>query len=346
MTATLLLGEYVNLTGELGVRSNGTRSAEYLTAYDVLTLDAAEKNTDVVASLAVVHGLAEHLDAGSGRLLGLLDADNLNGGVELELATLYTAGSNGTTTGDGHNVLDGHRERLLVVANRGRNVGIDLMHELTNGPVVLLIALECLESRTLNDGKIIAGEVVLVEELTGLHLDELDELLVVNHVALVEEDDDVRNAYLTCEQDVLTSLSHGAVGSSDNQNSTVHLSSTGNHVLDVVSVTRAVYVSIVTLGGLILYVSNGDRNTTLTLLGSLVDVLKCGEVCLAALGLRKNLGDCGSQGSLAVVDVTNRTDVYMRLTTLKLLFGHCRPPLATNYGHLKPLYVQRRRSAA
>ena len=122
---------------------------------------------------------------------------------------------------------------------------------------------------------------------------------------------------------MLTGLSHRAVGSSDNQNSTVHLSSTGNHVLDVVSMARAVDVSVVTSSGLVLDVGDGDGNTTLALLGSLVDVLEGGEVGLAALGLRENLGDSGSQRGLAVVNVTDGTNVHVGLGTNKLFLGHC-----------------------
>ena len=42
----------------------------------------------------------------------------------------------------------------------------------------------------------------------------------------------------------------------------------------------------------------------------------------SALGLGENLGDGGGQRGLAVVDVTNGADVNMRLSALKLLFGH------------------------
>ena len=66
-------------------------------------------------------------------------------------------------------------------------------------------------------------------------------------------------------------LSHGAVGGSDNQDGAVHLSSAGDHVLDIVGVARAVNVSIVTRLGLILDVSGVDGDTTLALLGSLID---------------------------------------------------------------------------
>ena len=70
---------------------------------------------------------------------------------------------------------------------------------------------------------------------------------------------------------MLFSLSHRAVGSSDNKDSTVHLSSTGDHVLDIVSMAGAVNVSIMTLFGLVLNVSGVDRYTTLSLFGSLID---------------------------------------------------------------------------
>ncbi len=121
---------------------------------------------------------------------------------------------------------------------------------------------------------------------------------------------------------MLAGLSHGAVGSGDNEDSAVHLGSTGDHVLDVVGVAGAVNVSIVTSLGLVLDVGDGDGDAALALLGSLVDVLECGEVSLATVGLGENLGDGCRQGGLAVVDVTDRTDVHMRLSALELLLGH------------------------
>ena len=70
---------------------------------------------------------------------------------------------------------------------------------------------------------------------------------------------------------MFTSLSHNTVGSSDDQDSTVHLSSAGDHVLDIVSMARAVNVSIVTLFGLILNVSGVDGDTTFLFFRSLID---------------------------------------------------------------------------
>ena len=124
-----------------------------------------------------------------------------------------------------------------------------------------------------------------------------------------------------CIRDRLTGLGHGTIGSSDNQDSAVHLSSTGDHVLNVVSMARAVNVSVVTSVGLILNVSGVDRDTTSALLGSLIDVGIIHEVCVALQC--QILGDSGGQSGLAVVNVTDGADVNMLLRTVKFcLFSH------------------------
>ena len=84
---------------------------------------------------------------------------------------------------------------------------------------------------------------------------------------------------------------------------------------------RAVNVSVVTLVGLVLNVSGVDRDTTSTLLGSLIDVGVIHEVCVTLQG--QNLGDGGSQSGLAMVNVADGADVNMRLRTVKFcLFSH------------------------
>ena len=76
-------------------------------------------------------------------------------------------------------------------------------------------------------------------------------------------------------------LSHRAVSSGNNQDSAVHLSSTGDHVLDIVSMAGAVNVSVVTVISLILNVSGVDGDTTLSLFGSLIDLIISYELSLA-----------------------------------------------------------------
>ena len=190
-------------------------------------------------------------------LLVVADTDDLELVADAQLAALDAAGGDGAAAGDGHGVLDGHQEGLLVVASGRRDVVIDGVHELADGLDPLLLAVEGAERGAADDGQVVSRELVLGEQVAGLHLDEVDKLVVVDHVALVQEDDDVGHADLTGEQDVLAGLGHGAVGGGDNQDRAVHLGRTRNHVLDVVSVAGAVDVGVVTVPGLVLDV--GDR---------------------------------------------------------------------------------------
>ena len=136
------------------------------------------------------------------------------------------------------------------------------------------VALERLERRDPHDRGVVARELVLVEQLADLELDELQDLLVVDHVGLVQRDHDVGHADLAGEQHVLLGLRHRAVGGGDDQDRAVHLGRAGDHVLDVVGVTGAVDVRVVPLLGLVLDVRDRDRDAALLLLRSLVDLVE------------------------------------------------------------------------
>jgi hypothetical protein len=183
-----------------------------------------------------------------------------------------------------------------------------------------IVALERLERRAGDERDVVAGEVVLAQQVTDLDLDELEELLVVDHVRLVEEHDDVRHAHLAGQQDVLARLRHRAVGGGDHEDGAVHLRRAGDHVLDVVRVTRAVDVGVVALVRLVLDVRGGDRDAALALLRSVVDLLE--RAGLAAVRVSEHLGDRRRQRRLAVVDVTDGPDIDVRLAALELLLCH------------------------
>jgi hypothetical protein len=125
----------------------------------------------------------------------------------------------------------------------------------------------------VDDGGGVAGELVLVEELAHFHLDELQELGVVDHVALVHVDDDVGNTDLAGQQDVLTRLRHRAVGGGHDQDGAVHLRRAGDHVLDVVGVPGAVDVGVVPVLGLVLDVGGVDGDAARLLFGRRVDLV-------------------------------------------------------------------------
>ena len=132
--------------------------------------------------------------------------------------------------------------------------------------------LESLQSRAADNGKVIARELILGQQITNFHLDQVEELFVINCVALVHEYYDIGNTDLAGQQNVLSGLSHNTVSSGNNEDGAVHLSSAGDHVLDIVSMSGAVYVCIVPLGSLILDVSGVDGDTTLFLFGRIAAV--------------------------------------------------------------------------
>ena len=94
-------------------------------------------------------------------------------------------------------------------------------------------------------GSVVAREVVRRQQFANFHFNQFQQLFVVNHVALVHEHDDVRNTNLARQQDVFAGLRHRTVSSRAHQDCAVHLSRASDHVLHIVSVTRAVYVRVV-----------------------------------------------------------------------------------------------------
>ena len=166
------------------------------------------------------------------------------------------------------------------------------------------------------------GNSYLREQLAHLELDQLQELRVVDHVDLVHVDDQRRHAHLPRQQDVLARLRHRPVGRRDHQDGAVHLRRTGDHVLHVVGVARAVDMRVVPVLGLVLDVRGVDRDPARLLLRRLVDLVVGRE--LRPTRLRADLRDRRRQRRLAMVDVTDRADVRMRLRPRKLLLGHRR----------------------
>ena len=127
-------------------------------------------------------------------------------------------------------------------------------------------------------------------------------LLVVHQVTLVQEDNDCLDTDLTAKQDVLTSLWHCTVGGGDDKDTSIHTGSAGDHVLDVVSVTWAIDVSIVAIIGLVLDRRRVDGDASGLLLRALIDVLVVFEGRGSAL--RQMLRNRGGKRCLTVIDVT------------------------------------------
>src|SRR3546814_2785864 len=85
---------------ELGVRSDAARLGQHLPALHVVTLGAAQQQARVVARLALVEQLAEHLHARDRGLLGRTDADDLDFLADLDDPALDATGRSDKTTSE------------------------------------------------------------------------------------------------------------------------------------------------------------------------------------------------------------------------------------------------------
>ena len=188
----------------------------------------------------------ESLDTGNDRLLGSLQTNDFNFVVQFDNTLFDTTSSDGTTTLDGEDIFDWHQEWFVKIVFRNIKVFIHSVDEIHDAVFHFSVAFKSLKSRTLDDWSVITVETVLVQKFTDIHFNELNEFWV-SKIHLVEEDDDFWYVHLVSEKYVLTGLWKWTIVSSNYEDSTIDLSSTGNHVLDVVGVAWHIYVSVVTL---------------------------------------------------------------------------------------------------
>src|ERR1700752_1119418 len=88
MTAAFFLAQHVHLGLELRVRGDRARLAQHLATLHFVALGAAQEDARVVARLALVQALPEHLDARARRLHRRLDAHDLDFVADLDHAAL------------------------------------------------------------------------------------------------------------------------------------------------------------------------------------------------------------------------------------------------------------------
>ena len=168
MAAAFGLGQHVDVGLEVSVRRDRSGLADDLPPLDLLLLRAAQQHAGVVAGLALVERLVEHLYAGADRLLRRAQTDDLDVVADLDHSLLDTARHDGAAAADRHDILDRHEEGLLDVANRLGDELVHGVHQPHDPFACLLVAIEGLEGAHAHDGSVVAWEVVLRQELTYL----------------------------------------------------------------------------------------------------------------------------------------------------------------------------------
>ena len=288
MTTTLFLLQNIDRSLEVIVRSNSSWVYYNHTTLNLSFINTTKEETYVITSLTLCKVLTEHLHTSDDRLLIFTKTEELNLITNLTDTSLNTTRSNSTTTCNREHILNRHQERLVNFTLWLLNPRVNSIHQLHYRINPLFNTVQSTKCRTANNRSILFISVLL-EDFANLHLNEIKHFLILNHITLIQENHQTRYIHLTSEQNVLTSLRHRTISSSHNQDSTIHLSSTSNHVLHIVSVTRTVYVCIVTICCLILNVSRVDSNTTLFLLRSIINLIKRLNIFRTEALLVKNL---------------------------------------------------------
>ena len=122
--------------------------------------------------------------------------------------SLHSTGSNSTTSGNGEDILNRHQEGEISLSLRSGDILVNSVHELMDAGILRSIGvsgggLQSLQSRTADDRSVIARELILVQSLTNFHLNQIQQLRIVNLVSLVHENHDVRHTNLASKKQML-----------------------------------------------------------------------------------------------------------------------------------------------
>ncbi len=119
---------------------------------------------------------------------------------------------------------------------------------------------------------------------------------------------------------MLSCLWHRTIRCRYNQNRTIHLCSTCNHVFYIVRVSGAIHMRIVSVFCLILNMRSSDCNTSFLLFWCVVNIIIIFKLC-KTLSCQYSR-DCGTQSCFTMIDMPNSSHIHMRLTSVKFLFSH------------------------
>ena len=115
-------------------------------------------------------------------------------------------------------------------------------------------------------------------------------------------------------------LRHRAIRSGNDEDRAIDLGCTGDHVLNIVAVTRHIDMSVVAVGGFIFNMSNVDGDTTGFFFRGVIDLVVSAEI--SSTQHRAVFGDRSGQSGFTVVNVTHCAHIQVGLASVKMLFCH------------------------
>jgi len=343
--------EHDDLGGEVGAASGWVVLG---VGGDVSTLDVLDRDVlDVEANVVSGHSLGERLVVHFNRLdlsgkVGWGEGDDHAG---LDDTSFNSADGHCSNTSNLVDVLEGKSEGLVCRSGRG-NDGIESLEEGGAGSLALLpfngpslvprhvlgggehvVAVPSGNGDESDSGGVVAD---LLDEVGNFLLDFLEPSLAVRRlgrVHLVDTDDQLLHSKSVGKESMLSGLSilgntslEFTSSRSNDEDTTVSLGCTSDHVLDEISVSGGINDGDVVFGSLELPEGNIDGDTTLTLglqlvqnpsvlegtlthlLGLLFELLDGTFVNAAAL-----VDQVTGGGRLARVDVADDHDVNMNL---------------------------------
>lgn len=343
--------ERVAALGRVVLRVTGNVTTTNVLDRDVLDVETNVVTGDTLSKLLVVH--LDRLDFGGD--VRRSEGDNHTG---LDDTGLDTADRDSSDTADLVDILERQTEGLVRRTNRGLDrvdglkkglaledtgLGLTLPALVPRGVGGGLNHVVTVPARDGDEGNSLGVVADLLDEVRGL-LDDLLETLLrpLDRVHLVDGDNELLDTKGVGEKSVLTGLTvlrdtslELTNTTGNDENGTVGLRSTGNHVLDEVTVTGGINNGDVVLGGLELPESNVNGDTTLTLslqlvknpgvlertlteLGSLLLELLDGTLVNTTALVDKVTGG----GRLAGIDVADNDDVKVKLF-LSLFVSFC-----------------------
>lgn len=318
-TTSFLFGEDIEVTLHISENLLGSWLRDDLSSLDVISADTSQEETNVISSLTVVEGLFEGFDTGDSGLDGLLShSENFDFLTDLQLSSVDGSGDDGSSSWNLERSFDGEEEWLIEISGWWLDVVVHDSEKFFDflDSEIRVGAIQGAESGSENDFGVFSIVVVFAEEFSNFHFDKFVDFWVWSLVALVDENDDVGDSYLSAEEDMFSGLGHRSIGGGDKKNACIHLGSTSNHVLDVIDMAWTVDVSVVTCFCLVLDGGCVDSDTSGLFFWCLIDLVVIDE--LREFFLSENLGDGSSQGSFSVIDMSNSSNVQMDLISLEL----------------------------